>query len=65
MVEAGGRLVWVEEPLVKVSDLADVELGLSSRSRFGGRPSGGPITGDSTRNAEAMAVQVSCFVFMR
>ena len=30
----------------------------------GGLP-GGPITCDSKRNAEAMAVQVSCFVFMR
>ena len=57
--------MWVEEPFVKVSDLVDAELGLSSRSRFGGRLSGGPMTGDNSRNADASDVQVSCFVFRR
>ena len=55
----------VEEPFVRASDLVEAELGLSSRSRFGGRLPGGPMTGDNSRKADANDVQVSCFVFSR
>ena len=61
----GRRFVPVEEPFVRASDLAEVELGLSLRFRLGGRLSGGPMTGDNSRHADANDVQVSCFVFRR
>ena len=38
----GRRLVPVEEPFVRAYDLVEVELGLSLRSRFGGRLPGVP-----------------------
>ena len=58
----GHRFVWVEELFVKVSDLVDAELGISSRSRFGGRLSGGPMTGDNSRQAYMLACSFVSFV---
>ena len=59
------RFVPVEELFVRASDLAEVELGLSLRFRFGGRLPGGPMTGDTSRSADAIDVQVSYRVCRR
>ena len=59
------RFVPVEEPLVRASDLVEVDLGLSWRFLFGGRLPGGPITGDTSLSADAIDVQVSYRVCKR